>query len=79
MQNVNIIMLTPESYNNFTVLSLSNTKPIIWKEQSEDYLGRSEDWDNFPNGRWGDARSPGKKVFFSLLNFFFILKKIKNK
>jgi len=38
--------------------SLSNTKPIIWKEQSEDYLGRSEDWDNFPNGRWGDARSP---------------------
>nr|CAG8545434.1 5695_t:CDS:10 [Entrophospora candida] len=38
--------------------SLSNVKPVIWKEQSGDYLGRSEDWDNFPNGRWGDARSP---------------------
>ncbi|CAG8521997.1 6505_t:CDS:10 [Funneliformis caledonium] len=38
--------------------SLPTVKPVIWKEQSEDYLGRSEDWDNFPNGRWGDARSP---------------------
>ncbi|RIB18051.1 methylenetetrahydrofolate reductase-domain-containing protein [Gigaspora rosea] len=33
-------------------------KPIIWKEQSEDYLGRSDDWDNFPNGRWGNSKSP---------------------
>ncbi|KAF9582905.1 hypothetical protein BGW38_010601 [Lunasporangiospora selenospora] len=31
--------------------------PVIWK-QEEDHLGRSESWDDFPNGRWGDARSP---------------------
>ncbi|KAF9417879.1 hypothetical protein BGZ94_009847 [Podila epigama] len=30
---------------------------LIWKA-SEDDLGRSESWDDFPNGRWGDARSP---------------------
>ncbi|PKY39789.1 methylenetetrahydrofolate reduct [Rhizophagus irregularis] len=38
--------------------SLPTAKPVIWKERSVDYLGRPEDWDNFPNGRWGDARSP---------------------
>ncbi|KAG0346138.1 hypothetical protein BG004_002383 [Podila humilis] len=31
--------------------------PVVWKT-SEDHLGRSESWDDFPNGRWGDARSP---------------------
>lgn len=31
--------------------------PMIWKS-SDDLLGRSESWDDFPNGRWGDARSP---------------------
>ncbi|CAG8563965.1 24393_t:CDS:2, partial [Racocetra persica] len=38
--------------------SLPAAKPIIWKEQSEDYWGRSDDWDNFPNGRWGNSKSP---------------------
>ncbi|RHZ89148.1 hypothetical protein Glove_18g55 [Diversispora epigaea] len=38
--------------------SVPAAKPIIWKEQNADYIGRPEDWDNFPNGRWGDARSP---------------------
>ncbi|KAF9987812.1 hypothetical protein BGZ75_010438 [Mortierella antarctica] len=31
--------------------------PLIWKP-ADDHLGRSESWDDFPNGRWGDARSP---------------------
>ncbi|KAG0307320.1 hypothetical protein BGZ98_000555 [Dissophora globulifera] len=30
---------------------------ILWKA-SGDLTGRSESWDDFPNGRWGDARSP---------------------
>ena len=25
-------------------------------------LGREANWDEFPNGRWGDARSPGKSI-----------------
>ncbi|KAF9966519.1 hypothetical protein BGZ70_002067 [Mortierella alpina] len=31
--------------------------PLIWKP-ADDHPGRSESWDDFPNGRWGDARSP---------------------
>ncbi|KAF8939507.1 hypothetical protein BGZ47_008146 [Haplosporangium gracile] len=37
---------TKESYLN----------PLIWKPTEAQ--GRSESWDDFPNGRWGDARSP---------------------
>ncbi|KAG0261132.1 hypothetical protein DFQ27_003137 [Actinomortierella ambigua] len=33
-------------------------KPLIWKPAPDDITGRSETWDDFPNGRWGDARSP---------------------
>ncbi|KAG0235052.1 hypothetical protein BGW41_000944 [Actinomortierella wolfii] len=33
-------------------------KPVIWKPAPDDITGRSETWDDFPNGRWGDARSP---------------------
>ncbi|KAK3825228.1 MAG: methylenetetrahydrofolate reductase-domain-containing protein [Benniella sp.] len=35
----------------------THLNPLIWKP-SDDLLGRSESWDDFPNGRWGDARSP---------------------
>ncbi|KAF9327864.1 hypothetical protein BG006_008895 [Podila minutissima] len=35
----------------------ANINPMIWKP-TDDHLGRSESWDDFPNGRWGDARSP---------------------
>jgi methylenetetrahydrofolate reductase (NADPH) len=31
---------------------------VIWKSSDADAQGRSESWDDFPNGRWGDARSP---------------------
>ena len=27
--------------------------------EGEGELGREANWDEFPNGRWGDARSPG--------------------
>ncbi|KAG0206631.1 hypothetical protein BGX28_001970 [Mortierella sp. GBA30] len=30
---------------------------LIWNPVDDD-LDRSESWDDFPNGRWGDARSP---------------------
>jgi methylenetetrahydrofolate reductase (NADPH) len=29
--------------------------------EGEGTLGREATWDDFPNGRWGDARSPGKR------------------
>jgi len=35
-------------------------------------LGREANWDEFPNGRWGDARSPGisYRIFLSLIKAF---------
>ncbi|KAK4689294.1 methylenetetrahydrofolate reductase (NADPH), partial [Tremellales sp. Uapishka_1] len=33
-------------------------RPIFWANRVESYLSRTDDWDEFPNGRWGDSRSP---------------------
>lgn len=33
-------------------------RPIFWKNRKHSYVARTQDWDEFPNGRWGDARSP---------------------
>jgi len=33
-------------------------RPIYWSNRPESYLARTSNWDDFPNGRWGDSRSP---------------------
>lgn len=33
-------------------------RPIFWKNRTKSYIQRTESWDEFPNGRWGDSRSP---------------------
>ncbi|KAJ1569752.1 hypothetical protein HK405_011221, partial [Cladochytrium tenue] len=33
-------------------------RPIFWKNRTRSYVLRTESWDDFPNGRWGDSRSP---------------------
>jgi methylenetetrahydrofolate reductase (NADPH) len=35
-----------------------NVRPIFWKNRLRSYVLRTESWDEFPNGRWGDSRSP---------------------
>ncbi|KAJ1735400.1 methylenetetrahydrofolate reductase (NAD(P)H) met13 [Coemansia biformis] len=35
-----------------------NVRPIFWRNHTRSYIKRTELWDEFPNGRWGDARSP---------------------
>ncbi|KAJ3128671.1 hypothetical protein HK098_003878 [Nowakowskiella sp. JEL0407] len=35
-----------------------NVRPIFWKNRTRSYILRTESWDDFPNGRWGDSRSP---------------------
>ncbi|CAN0144090.1 unnamed protein product [Ascophyllum nodosum] len=32
--------------------------PINWANRPRSYLARTEIWDEYPNGRWGDGRSP---------------------
>eukprot|EP01123_Difflugia_compressa_P000318 TRINITY_DN10405_c0_g1_i1.p1 TRINITY_DN10405_c0_g1~~TRINITY_DN10405_c0_g1_i1.p1 ORF type:complete len:593 (+),score=128.76 TRINITY_DN10405_c0_g1_i1:92-1870(+) len=33
-------------------------RPIFWANRPKSFIARTEDWDEFPNGRWGDAGSP---------------------
>jgi methylenetetrahydrofolate reductase (NADPH) len=35
-----------------------NVRPIFWKNRMRSYVRRTESWDEYPNGRWGDSRSP---------------------
>ena len=33
-------------------------RPIFWANRPQSYVARTQSWDEFPNGRWGDCRSP---------------------
>ena len=33
-------------------------RPIFWQNRKHSYVLRTSCWDEFPNGRWGDSRSP---------------------
>ncbi|KAJ3083134.1 hypothetical protein HK102_001235 [Quaeritorhiza haematococci] len=35
-----------------------NVRPIFWRNRTRSYILRTEAWDDYPNGRWGDSRSP---------------------
>jgi methylenetetrahydrofolate reductase (NADPH) len=35
-----------------------NVRPIFWKNNAKSYLSKTWYWDEFPNGIWGDSRSP---------------------
>lgn len=35
-----------------------DVRPVFWKNRHKSYVARTQDWDEFPNGRWGDSRSP---------------------
>ena len=33
-------------------------RPIFWANRAKSYISRTENWDEYPNGRFGDSRSP---------------------
>jgi len=35
-----------------------DVRPIYWSNRTKSYVARTEDWDDYPNGRWGDSSSP---------------------
>lgn len=37
---------------------LGEVRPIYWSNRQSSYVMRTTGWDEFPNGRWGDSRSP---------------------
>lgn len=47
---------------------MEDVRPINWANRPKSYIARTNNWDDFPNGRWGDARSP---AFGELSNSHF--------
>lgn len=45
-------------------------RPINWANRPKSYVMRTEDWDEFPNGRWGDASSPAFGEWSNLGHFY---------
>eukprot|EP01126_Amoeba_proteus_P000975 TRINITY_DN1027_c0_g1_i3.p1 TRINITY_DN1027_c0_g1~~TRINITY_DN1027_c0_g1_i3.p1 ORF type:complete len:660 (-),score=138.34 TRINITY_DN1027_c0_g1_i3:52-2031(-) len=43
-------------------------RPIFWANRPKTYVSRTSAWDDFPNGRWGDAGSPS----FSTLDIYHL-------
>ncbi len=35
-----------------------DVRPIFWANRPRSYLDRTSNWDEFPNGRWGNSASP---------------------
>ncbi|PVU99495.1 hypothetical protein BB559_000668 [Furculomyces boomerangus] len=35
-----------------------NVRPIFWHNNASTYIERTNSWDEFPNGRWGNSNSP---------------------
>ena len=48
-----------------------DVRPIFWSNRPKSYLARTMDWDEFPNGRWGDRHSPS----FGTLNDYYLLRR----
>eukprot|EP01100_Stratorugosa_tubuloviscum_P011921 TRINITY_DN543_c0_g2_i1.p1 TRINITY_DN543_c0_g2~~TRINITY_DN543_c0_g2_i1.p1 ORF type:complete len:593 (+),score=269.86 TRINITY_DN543_c0_g2_i1:52-1830(+) len=38
--------------------SSEQVRPVFWAHRPKSYIVRTDSWDEFPNGRWGDTRSP---------------------
>lgn len=45
-----------------------DVRPIFWANRPKSYVARTLEWDEYPNGRWGDSRSP---AFGDLTDHYF--------
>ena len=49
-----------------------DVRPIFWAIKPKSYIARTQEWDEFPNGRWGLSRSP---AFGDLEQYYLVGKK----
>lgn len=47
-------------------------RPIFWANRAASYLSRTAEWDEYPNGRWGDSRSP---AYGELTDYYLAFKR----
>lgn len=56
MQNLRILPWKPHTSHHKRCRE--DVRPIFWSSRPKSYLYRTKDWDDFPNGRWGNSSSP---------------------
>lgn len=49
-------------------------RPIFWSNRQSSYIARTSEWDDFPNGRWGDRASP---AYGELSEYYLAFKRPK--
>ncbi|KAL7555078.1 hypothetical protein ACHAWF_018879 [Thalassiosira exigua] len=47
-----------------------DVRPINWSNRPKSYVMRTEDWDEYPNGRWGDSTSPAFGELSDISHFY---------
>jgi len=45
-----------------------DVRPIFWSTRPQSYIYRTSDWDEFPNGRWGNSASAS----FSVIDNYYL-------
>ena len=51
-------------------------RPIFWAQRPKSYVSRTQSWNDFPNGRWGDSSSP---AFGDLSEYYMFTSKSNEK
>ncbi|KAL2654165.1 hypothetical protein R1flu_022293 [Riccia fluitans] len=51
-------------------------RPIFWANRPKSYITRTTQWNEYPQGRWGDSRSP---AYGTLNNYQFLRRRTRNK
>ncbi len=57
-QNMSQISLCSGMSDKDRARCQEDVRPINWANRPKSYIKRTVTWDEFPNGRWGDGRSP---------------------
>uniref|UniRef100_A0A8C9C2C9 Methylenetetrahydrofolate reductase n=1 Tax=Phocoena sinus TaxID=42100 RepID=A0A8C9C2C9_PHOSS len=52
-----------------------DVRPIFWASRPKSYIYRTQEWDEFPNGRWGNSSSP---AFGELKDYYLFYLKSKS-
>lgn len=61
----------PWRQSTFPTRRQEDVRPIFWSNRPRSYLARTQDWDEYPNGRWGDRGSPS----FGDLHDYYLLQR----
>jgi methylenetetrahydrofolate reductase (NADPH) len=53
-----------------------DVRPIFWASRPKSYIHRTQEWDDFPNGRWGSSESP---AFGDLKDYYLFYLSVQSK